>query len=231
MSSNSSGIKRARSSRISLFLHFQASAGHSRKLPKAAKSLTYDQLFRDKSRFLMQKISQKPTVEAIISVKRGNKWTEVCLMSRIPGADKSDKSCISKDWKRLFFFFYHEWVVAKIALAQSKGPHLQLDEVGVFDSGGMWELCMRNSGCQGVNRVSVMPVLTKKKRATASNFRILTRSEYRRTCLSVQYACLDLPLPVTYKLPKKVPYYRWTAQPIGPSPLSRSDFPEGFVYI
>lgn len=41
--------------------------------------------------------------------------------------------------------FYHERVVAKTALARSKRVHLHLDEVGLFDSDGMWELCMKNS--------------------------------------------------------------------------------------
>lgn len=53
--------------------------------------------------------------------------------------DKSDdKACMSGDWKK----FYHEWAVAKIALAR-------LDEVGLFNSDGMWELCIKKSAMLG----------------------------------------------------------------------------------
>lgn len=62
--------------------------------------------------------------------------------------------------------FYHERVVAKTVLARSKRVHLHLDEVGLFDSDGMWELCMEKKilPCQRVNKQSVRLVLAKEVR-------------------------------------------------------------------
>lgn len=100
--------------------------------------------------------------------------------------------------------FYHEWVVAKIALARSKGSlYLQLDEEGLFDCDGMWELCIKKHLlCQGVNELSVRPVLTKEGR-TCQQFQD-TYKIWGFVWVCAACVCLDLPLPVTYKLPKIV---------------------------
>lgn len=122
MCTNSSGIKHAHNSRISLFLHFHASAGHSRKWPKAAKSLTCDRPFRDRMQCTQCKkyfYSQLWKQLSLLNVAIINTGMFDMPYSRC--RDKpDDKSSVSGGWEK----FYHEWDVAKIALARSKGPSI-----------------------------------------------------------------------------------------------------------